>query len=202
MAFVEFPNTVQANLRSTMFGQNFENVLTFEKTTGAFTQAEVELMAEDLSTWVLAELVPEVVTDLTFTEWYIVDLSNQNGWVVEYTINEPGTIAVDPLPPQDAICISFLTNSRGRSFRGRTYLPGISKNSVDNGLVIAGVQTSLFGAYNSLNGYLASYDTIHVVPSRISNGVERTTGVTTPVTNYRVNPAVATQRRRRIGVGQ
>jgi len=67
--------------------------------------------------------------------------------VFTYVLATAGSSAAAPLPPQNAICLSWHTGRAGRSYRGRTYLPGIGEDKVDGGgIIVASFVTSLVGA--------------------------------------------------------
>lgn len=62
-----------------------------------------------------------------------------------------GTGTGDLLPPQTAFCITLRTAFSGRSFRGRTYLPGFSEafNSTTGTVASAGGAVAFVGAIKS-----------------------------------------------------
>lgn len=120
--------------------------------------------------------------------------------------NVPGSDASDSLPPQCAVVFSLGTALKGRSYRGRFYLPGVCEGSTLAGALTAAATTNyltisaqllaVFGPSGSnANWRLA-------VISRYLNGVERVTPVGTPVTSVTLNTTIYTQRRRVAGYGE
>lgn len=110
-----------------------------------------------------------------------------------------GTAGGDPLPPQIALCITLRTAQAGRSFRGRSYIPGFAEsvNNVSGQITsavagvdfIAAIQSALVA--QSLNlGVLSRPREAPLTPSA---------GFITPVTSIVARDSVwDTQRRRAI----
>lgn len=111
---------------------------------------------------------------------------------------EPGSISGDSLPPTSAAVITWLTGLIGRRHRGRTYIWPAGESSQTGGQISGGYDTTLglfaAAALSIQEGTLGSIYTM-VVHSEVDDGAD------TPVTIYRVNQFLATQRRRRVGVG-
>jgi len=111
----------------------------------------------------------------------------------------------DPLPPQCASVFSLRTGLKGRSYRGRFFLPATSETNQANGAVIGAYTTKL----NTISAQLLAVfgpagtngDWRLGVISRYLNKVQRTTPVCTQVTSISIDPVLHTQRRRVYGVG-
>lgn len=113
--------------------------------------------------------------------------------------------AVDDLPPQDAMVVTFRTLLKGRAYRGRMYLPGWSEGAQSNGTWGA-AYTGYANDFATELRRLYDGDTVNPnyrlgVISRFLNGVERVTPVITPVVSHTVRSTVYTQRRRTVGHG-
>lgn len=159
--------------------------------------------AADLRDWMTTNLLPGLSNQLSFTSILVTDLTAEFSPVIEFTSGLPvsGADTNDPLPPQNAMCITLLTDSRGRSFRGRNYIPGWGEGNQSSGVFDDSVVTYVQDAYGIL---LLSTETGNfkwVVVSRYHDNAPRVSGVTTHVTHFRANSIVASQRRRRLGVG-
>lgn len=112
-----------------------------------------------------------------------------------------GSSAQADLPPQCAVLYSMKTALKGRSYRGRFYLPGPVQTDETDGAWSAGAITAyttiltqllaVFGPSGS-NG-----DWRLAVVSRFANKQKRTVPVSTQVTSISLDPLVATQRPRR-----
>jgi hypothetical protein len=117
-----------------------------------------------------------------------------------------GNDAGQALPPQNAVVMTLYTASKGRSYRGRVYLPGVSENAWDGSAMPGAVLTNYLtiptqlGAVFGPGGSNANWSL--VVISRYLNKVKRGTPVGTAVTSIVVDPIIHTQRRRVLGVGQ
>lgn len=111
----------------------------------------------------------------------------------------------EQLPPQSAIVLSWKTALKGRSFRGRTYLPGYGE--IDQNAGVLG-SSALTAANTIVTQMLAVYGPTGTdanwqfgVISRIAAGVPRITPIFTAVTSGAARSTVFTQRRRTLGVG-
>lgn len=62
------------------------------------------------------------------------------------TINATGGSFADPLPGQVAAILTWYSVLQGRSYRGRTYWPGLSTAAVQSGILKPTV-SAIFGAY-------------------------------------------------------
>jgi hypothetical protein len=204
MPFVPVADTVLAEIRMELYGQRIENTLGFRLLGGSGT-AEATALANDLTIW-WAELysVP-LSNELSLREVTITDLASESGYSVSVTAPTPaptGDVNAPGLPGNVAACISFRTVSRGRSFRGRNYVPGIAEASVSGNTLDATVRAGILAAYNGLAAAVVSDDWEHVVISRFTDGAPRVAGVATPVTSYVfADNFVDSQRRRLTGRG-
>jgi hypothetical protein len=199
-----FTNTVAAEMRMTLAGQRIENTLYFQREEG-WSEAQIEQLGQDLATWWGAELAPVLVDDLSLTEVYLVDRSSDTGPTVTHTDGLPlvGLQATTPPPNNVAFCISFRSAGRGRSSRGRNYVPGIRGNQITDCVLSSGDANAIRDAYQALPTYLTESEVTWVIASQFHNGAPRPSGgllipVTTAVYTDRV---VDSQRRRLPGRG-
>lgn len=106
---------------------------------------------------------------------------------------------------QIAALISWYTTRSGRSYRGRTYLPSIPGTIYSNGGTLTGGGLTTINAFRTamLTGFGPSSSGSFrlAVISRWDHKVERPTPIATLVASGIARPTVATQRRRRLGVG-
>jgi hypothetical protein len=208
MAFVPLPNTIQANMRFTLDGEAVENVFHYTVSPAFdldFATAADELGGELVAAW-NTNMKAKVNDEMILTEVYLTDQEVQNGEALVYTTGLPltGTVtAQDMLPANCAIVVTKLTAARGRSFRGRTYLCGYSENNQASsrweGVYLTDALTYMESIREPAG---ATYSFFMAVASRFSEGAPRVTGVLTPVTSFRADAVVASQRRRLPGRGQ
>lgn len=127
------------------------------------------------------------------------DMSVQNGAVINYTPTSPlpGASTSNVMPGNVSACIAFKTGLAGRSFNGRVYHVGLTETMVSGDFVNAVTIDAIRDVYQELGDAIIALEWQHVVVSYVSEGVPRTSAVTTPITEYAVRTArVASQRRR------
>jgi len=202
MAFVPVPNTVMVELVWNQQGEITENTLYFEGVAPP-TATEMEDIAEQVVAWFAATYDDVVSTATSLTMVRVTDLTTQSSPGIEYVTGLPdaGANADAPLPNNVTATVKFLTALRGRSFRGRNYIVGMTESQVNGNLIDAANANAWTSRYANLATNIAALGFDHVVVSRISGGVERTTGLTTPVTGYTMDLVIDSQRRRLPGRG-
>lgn len=136
-------------------------------------------------------------------EWsveYIVatDWSIENGGQYSYSNGIPfsGQETIEEVPASVALVVSTRTAKTGRSYRGRTYLPGLTEATVIGNHVTATGLVTAAAYYTLLVGDLQEANFDLVVYSLYSGGAPRATPVQTPIETVIINSRVDTQRRR------
>jgi hypothetical protein len=204
VAFIPVTNTVQAEMRMTLFGQLIENTLYF-RFGGVPVLAELGVLADDLIDWWDTEYSTVLSSELLLRECKVTSL---------VTASSP-TITVAPAsetrgkddapasPGNVALCVSFRTTSRGRSFRGRNYVPAIPTDQITGNTVASAIGIDLVGAYTDLLGrHALTDDGQWVIVSRFTGGAPRASGITTSVSSVAVvDNFVDSMRRRLTGRG-
>lgn len=110
----------------------------------------------------------------------------------------------DAMPPNDALCVTWRTDLKGKENRGRSYLTGFAEDANNAGYWIAEIQEwagvafaqplmDAFGPFGSGNYALSIVHTQ-------SGGTRLIPPTATPITGYTVNNTVRTLRRRAVGV--
>ncbi len=197
MAFVPFTDTGKLCLDFTWHGVGVSICLNFEKPSATVGDYEALVSTGALSAGL--DLVPDMSNDCTLNSATVYDMSSDSAPVYTSTNGLPvtGSGNADGTPSQTALVVSHRTGLRGRSFRGRSYMPGLDESYVVDGLITAAVQAAWLSNFEDfIDGIEATTGWTHVVSSRQSNGVDRPVGLNTPVTEYIVTQAVRTQRRR------
>lgn len=202
MEFVPTTNCWQVELRGLLHGQEYENVWYFLRSPEGSAPAAV---APDIYDWVQSTWRQNFAPELIWDELYFTDLTSQVAPTYTYVFDPAlaGTASGVALPGGSAASVSFRTNARGRSARGRNYLGGIS-SSDRTGNVIAGARLgSILEDLNTLKAtLLGTHLWTWVVLSRISNGAPRVGGLARPVTAFAFpTPNIRSQRRRNGGIG-
>jgi hypothetical protein len=210
MPFVPVPLTAEVELRYLIANQKTENTLYFRKET-AWTETDLTNLGLNIIAWWLTNMAPLISDELTLREAYVTSLASATAPAVTVPAAE-GDTGEDTNPADAnnvALAISFRTNTRGRSFRGRNYVVGIPKNQVGQSLVNPTQVAAYVAAYDLIrSGGMLPADDWGVV-SRFSgvdvNGdpIPRTTGVFTIISAVlATDNTVDSQRRRLPGRGQ
>lgn len=101
------------------------------------------------------------------------------------------------VPNNTALVVTHNTVYTGRSWRGRSYIPGLDETDCNATDVITGTVTQAWlDTLVEFNSQLTSAGIDHVVYSLYTNGAPRPTPAAKLVTGYAANPALDTQRRR------
>lgn len=206
MAYVPVLNTIEAELRYAQGGENTENTLYFSK-GGPWSPTELVDAGATLVDWWVANMKPLINTSCGLREVQITDLTSASSGAVTYTTGLPqfGAVGGGMAPNNVAPCISFHTASRGRSFRGRNYIAGISGGDVVGNNIDGDWADAVTAAYALL--LVAAGDMLAewVVVSRFSGmagtprrPVPRAAGVITPILNASFTDTVVDSQRGRL----
>lgn len=203
MAFIPVPNTVQVEAVYEWNGQLVENTFYVESTAAwsASGIGDVLVLIRDI---IEDDLLPLLSSSLQLVRLVGTLLDAVDAVSVTLNVSPPlaGGVAAESLPNNVAYTVTFLTSQRGRSFRGRNYVPGLTIDSVTANTISATVRVGLLAFYNALRDAIVGSGYQMVVVSRRTNNAPRTTGVTTPIidfTTYDTN--LDSQRRRLPGRG-
>lgn len=205
MPFVPTPNVIEAEMRMRLDTQKIENTLYFYKVTG-WTAADVPVVFNALLLWWTTTYSDPLSNTLTLNEIKITDLSSDVGFAFEIPAPTPkpaGGSAEPSAPNNVALCVSFRTAGRGRSSRGRNYVPGIPKTAIAANTVNTDTTTAIAAAYNDLLTVADGFGGDWCVVSRFSGGSPRAAGLVSIITAATiVDSTVDSQRRRLPGRGQ
>jgi len=201
MVFIPVPNVAEVHLRYTQSGQLTENVLYFEGVPPVDGLA-LRMLAADIFNWWNANLKPLINAQTFLREVYAVSLDSATSPAGTFAPSSPvaGTYIGTPLPNNVTIAVSFRTEGRGRSSRGRVYQVGMSETSLSSAqgqTVQAAYATDLVDAYDLLRTSPPSTWTF-VVVSRYTGGAPRITGLAQPVTQVILTDTFVDSQRRRL----
>lgn len=198
MAFQSVPDTMEIVVNMRLHGVPVVNVLA-ARGAGAPSPSALEGIAVLVADWWQVSLAPEVSTELFLTGVTTRDLTSALGPSYELLVspNASGQVPGGSLPGNVAFVVSHRTGFGGRSFRGRSYVPGIPGGSFDNNEVLPAFADGVTNAFNVLRSRLGEGTWALAVVSRFTGGAERPAGISTPITNSTyANLKVDTQRRR------
>jgi hypothetical protein len=210
MPFVPVANTALAEIRVTANGQQCENTLWFEGITDP-TVADLIALGGALQSWWTTSVAPLTSSDVQLREILCTSqttVSSPQFSTVPAT-PEFGTSTANIVPNNVTMSVSFRTALRGRSFRGRNYIIGLTEDQVAGNSFVAGVTALWQSAYEDIFEAVVGIDFAWVVVSRFSGvnpstgqPIPRAAGVTTAVgTVLVVDGFVDSARRRLTGRG-
>jgi len=203
LAYIPFIDTAEVVFLGANSGNATYITMGFQR-PGGFSTSDLDDLGVALDTWYHDNLIGQLGVAQSFAAIKITDLSSPAGPVALHAMDAPlsGTHTGDTIPVQVAMVVSLYTNSRGRSYRGRNYIPGLTLNQMVDGSNWGTSSLSAMNlAYRNLIVDLGGLGFNLVILSRFNAGVRRTIGVSTLVTNAVAKAPVGTQRRRVIGHG-
>jgi hypothetical protein len=203
MPFVPFASAVEAELVYSWDGQICENTLYFD--LGVIPGVpEMYDLADMLYDWWNTSLKPLQVSTVSLTRILVTSLNTATSPGIERTTGLPavGTNAGVPLPNNVTGAVTFITGLRGRSYRGRNYVLGLSADMLSLNTILPTPINQYQNAYDDLLAAATTAGFPWVVASRQTAGAWRANGVITPVTAIRMENTVDSQRRRLPGRGQ
>jgi hypothetical protein len=203
MPFIPVPNVVQAELVYTWDGEICENVLHYEASGAPIVDHMIELGAW-LKSWFDTMLQSNVANTLYLTNIKLTDLNSDIAPALDYSAGLPlqGGITDNSLPNNCALVFSKRTIFRGRSYRGRVYMAGLTESFVAGNSVITAARAPIQDAFDDLIVPVTTENSWNmVVVSRVHNGVDRLEGVATPVISMTTDWSIDSQRRRLPGRG-
>lgn len=202
MAFQPAPSIVQTVIDGRMDNQ-LTNLDLAWFASGAIDSTTLGALALDLANWITVSLAPLLSRDWSSFRIRAFDLTTQTGATFEQVANNTGGVDQEAAPNNVAACISLRSVQRGRSGRGRNFVPGIPNSVITLNTLDDAFINDLIAAYFLLVGagsFSAGFQL--VVLSRQTGGVKRAEGIGIPVTNVlMVGNSVRSMRSREIGHG-
>jgi hypothetical protein len=194
-----------AEVRMQLDSQKCENTLYFRSVspTPEFGTA----LAGLLIFWWRDHYAPLVSSQVKLNEVVITDLSSDTGFQVTQapaTLITGGISTSDTEPNNVTIAVSIRTAMRGRSFRGRNYVLGITNSQISNNTMDDTTITAWQAAYSELLTVASDADAVWVVVSRFSGidadkkPIPRAAGIATEVTNVVLADATLDSQRKRL----
>lgn len=120
-------NIVKIEVIYDINGLEAVNVLHAEALSGPSTQGELDAMLADFQTAWVANIIPRLWSNAVVTEYRASEY--QGGLAAVQSMipaSDAGTVvAEEPAPPNVAVVLSWRTAVGGRQNRGRTYLPSV-----------------------------------------------------------------------------
>lgn len=203
MAFIPVPATARISIGLTAGTDQYYITLHFEASVN-FDEVALAALIDAVIDWATTRLMPTLSSDLALNEVNGLALHSSSAPSLSTVVSPQvaGGVAGNPLPANAPMVVTHRTPLRGRSYRGRNYVPGIPEGDVtSSGLVSVAREAAILTAFLNLTDVEVAEGVTHVVVSYRENNVVRPTGVTTPVTAYTSDGIIRNQRRRQFGVG-
>lgn len=204
MAFIPCPNCVEVSMNFTRFGQEIVSVFHVDN-GGPVAAVDVFNIVNVFYAWWNLDLGPNTVASVVLNYIKGTDLTTSSGpvYIGPPPLTGPGGSPGTDLPNDVTLAVAEKTASRGRSYRGRWYFPGlIEAHLLDSNHVSAVALTEFITLLSQLSALLSAASKVLVVLSRFHNGSARVTGVMTPVTTFGGDNILDSQRRRLPGRGR
>ena len=201
--YIPVPDTAQVQLIYTTPGGKAENVIYFAG-PAPFDAAALAALAQACEDSWEVNIAPLVSNQITLFETVATDVSSETGAQVTDPGGINGGTVNSALPQNVTIAISFRTDKRGRSYRGRLYHVGLAESQVSGDEITEAFSITLRTAYEDFFSDVATAmddGTHHVVVSRCQDGDWLTTAEVTDVTTYQVETTIDSMRRRLLGRG-
>lgn len=205
MEFVPVLNTALIEVLMLLDAQKIENTFYAHKGAG-IPDEELETLGNLVLAWVGEEYFPQLSNVITCTGVKVTNLTTDTSGT---HLSPPsgtlaGGVAQPSVPSATAWSVKRLTAARGRSGRGRIFVPAIPETSRVgiNGLSPT-FATAILNAMADLDDRLTTAGYDPVVVSRVHDHAPRVTGLAQPITSWAYADLVLdTQSRRAPGRGQ
>jgi len=204
MPFIPVPDCVQVELVYLFDTQRVQNVLHYNP-NGAYDPDEMIELGEALVSWFDTEMQPNLANTISLISVKVTDLATATAPAVEVTSGLPltGTLSSPALPNNVSCVITKRTVFRGRSFRGRIYMAGITEADVTANTIAGARLTTWLNAWTAAMSFMTTgVEWTMGVVSRYTDGAPRAEGIFTPVLGFTSDGVVDSQRRRLPGRGQ
>lgn len=197
MAFIPAPNTVRVCIQFEWTGQIVEICLAFLR-NAAVTVSDMNDLLDGIEAWRVDSVIPHQTDLIDSIQYQATNLTTATSpsFVRPISSSQAGSLVSPSVPNNVAIVTTFQTALRGRSYRGRAYWPGLSLGQLDDAVTIDPAEAADIDAEWELLNTQIPPEFTHVVVSYQNGGVARTTAARTPVTSYRTEQFLDSQRRR------
>ena len=205
MVYIPLDSVASIEVLMRLHEQSVETTYAAYHPSTPIDSVSLQNLAEVVLGWVTTVYFPLLSNLISCVGVKVVDLTTSSGGTYTAVPGSSlvGSIAQPAINNSLAFCIKHLTAARGRSYRGRSFVPGIPVTSLTDPNTLAVVLANeLVDAFISLDGTIEDANWGAVVVSRRSGGLPRVAGVATPILNHAYSKLIlSNQRRRAVGVG-
>lgn len=199
MPFIPVTNVALCSLRGTVNGRNVSVDQSFLG-GGAWTDITLNDLAEVVYNNYTTNVMPVLSEAFTMDSVHAVDLTTEfSGYGDYYPAGGiSGGIAGDCMPNSIAMVVELTTGIRGRSYRGRTFWPGVPVEKVTGDLFDSDWSASVAAAQATAATGIDVNAAVLVVVSRYTDGAARLTGVATPIEHFGYSSLLVKAKRDRV----
>lgn len=168
-------------------GETATNVMHFLKTSGTASDLFDEIDAQVTAAMWVSQPASCKITEVVITK---LDGTSASQTFTPAAVAKwaGGSGSTSPIP-QAAAIVKFVTAKRGRSYRGRVFLPFIGENAQDTGTIGSDLVAEGQTAWGAFLSALTDEAVVPVIASYLHATAE-------PILTHRYEPMTATQRRR------
>lgn len=199
MPFIPVLSTAMVELFMRLDGQRIENTLYFRK-ADAYEAEDLATLASDVVNWYTDSVLPNLSSDLSLVAVKATSLESATAPAIEFTSGLPqsGGSGDASVSNNVTLVVKFLTAGRGRSSRGRNYVPGLPITQVAQNTVNSTRAGLILDGYTALLDVGVITEGIHSVVSRFEDGDPREFGIAQHVTGYGLTDFTVDSQRRRL----
>jgi len=201
MAFQPAPNMAEAVYIGERNGKNPLSVLNFLFVPGAYTQTDIDTLADAIDQWMVGEILPIMPSETAYVRTDVRGLSvvndlfasNNNGAGV-------GALGGENLSSNVTWAVKFTSGLTGRSARGRNFVWFLDSTAQDTNedFITTARANAIVAAYAEIPTYIGGSGWAHIILSRFTAGAPRAAGVAFLVSNYSFTDLKLDTQRRRI----
>src|SRR5688572_16695417 len=151
MAFQPVGNAAETVIKGKLAGEDAFVTQGWLGTVG-FTLGNMNELATEVEDWWYNQVMPSLPATYVFNEVVVNDLRSQTGLFAASNTyaGEIGGTGQPAMPNNCTFCIKFSTGLRGRTQRGRNYIPGIPYNQATQNTVYTAWADGMVNAYTNL----------------------------------------------------
>lgn len=197
MPFIRLPLGVRVAVEYEAYGKVVVNIYHVTTTDPIITVKLIDI-AEIFEAWWSEEMKTNFSADIALANITALNLDEVNGEKIIHPVSPsiPGTDVGTGNANNVAIVVSLNTAQTGRSFRGRAYHAGLSKDELTGNHISSVKAASLITDYGYLDSLLTADNVQLVVASFVTAGSPRAEAIGTNVVSFSADTRVDTQRRR------
>lgn len=201
MAFQAVANCAEAYIEGLVNATTVGITPKFRHIAGAYTQADIDDLADALDDWFSTEVLPHSPSEASYVNTHVRGLASSLD--LEADNNDGAGVGAsggENMPVNVSFVIKFATGLTGRSGRGRVYHWGMAATwlATNENTMDVSVADALVAAWDALDGYISPVGWEHVLVSRYASGAPRVTPLVMAITDYLYTDLQVDTRRKRL----